>query len=124
MTQPLTQAITLDPRAKLIAGMRALADFFEQHPDVPTPPGGDDISYCVPMDDDDEGVAEVARIAAMLGVEPRRTGGGSRARREFGGMEYRVFHVSQEAYAAHLAHYSYSGSVVPADTNTESAVTR
>lgn len=57
-------------RAKAIAGIRAIADFIEAHPDLPV--GSVDVRYYPrnrDFGDDAACVAEVDRVAEILGVE-------------------------------------------------------
>lgn len=77
-------------RAAFISGLRALADYLESNPEVPT------LIYSTvhtfPPNDDWAGMrAEIDAIAARLGVTARLTGGGHYvASRSFGPVEYRA----------------------------------
>jgi hypothetical protein len=77
-------------RAALIDGFRALADYLESNPDVPTPSFSDVLAF--PPDGDwAEMRAEIDAIAERIGVEARETGGGHYvANRFFGPVEYRA----------------------------------
>lgn len=106
-------------REDVITGLRELAQFLEDHPDMPIPyiP---EFSHCVMATDDAAGVAEVEQIAAALGVG---IGSGSHpnACREFAGLKYRAFYVFHEDVCAWDALTSYSGSVQPDDEPAETA---
>jgi hypothetical protein len=54
-------------REQIIEGLRAIADFYEQHPDVPLPPFPS-WSHCVLSDDDTQGQVDVAAVATALDV--------------------------------------------------------
>ncbi|MBV9405188.1 MAG: hypothetical protein JO211_07575 [Acidobacteriaceae bacterium] len=79
-------------RDRLIAGLRALADFLEDHSDVPAPCWADVLIF-PPDGTDDEMRAEIDTIAAR--IEARATDEGSAhahyvASRSFGPVEYRA----------------------------------
>ena len=67
-------------RARLIAGFRALADFLQDHPDVPAPHWADVMVF--PPDATDEKMrAEIDQIAAGIGADPiDRTAAGASSR--------------------------------------------
>jgi hypothetical protein len=77
-------------RAALIGGLRALADYLESNPEVPTPIYSDVFTF--PPDGDWAAMrAEIDSIAARLGVVSHETGGGHYiATRSFGPIEYRA----------------------------------
>ena len=77
-------------RAELIGGFRALADFLESNPEVPTPSYSP--VHTFPPDGDWTAMrAEIGSIAARLGVIARETPGGHYvAVRSFGPVEYRA----------------------------------
>ena len=58
-----------DERARLIAGFRALANFLQDHPDVPAP-CWTDVMVFPPDATDEEMRAEIDQIAARIGAEP------------------------------------------------------
>jgi len=80
----------LTERAALIGGFRALADYLESNPEVPTPSYS--AVYTFPPDSDWPAMrAEISAIAARLGVVPCETPGGHYlAVRSFGPIEYRA----------------------------------
>jgi len=88
-----------DERARLIAGFRALADFLQDHPDIPAPHCAD-VMFFPPDATDEQMRAEIDQIAARIGAVPiDRTGAGGHyaASRSFGPVEYRAVAIS--AYA-------------------------
>lgn len=108
-------------RTQLIDGLRALADFLENEPDVPVNSWAH-VSYSVTPadtadgeDSEDAKRAEVDRVAAVLGVTPTLSNNGSHysAQRAFGPVEYRATAITQD----HMAHYraaeTYFGVVTP-----------
>lgn len=81
-----TAAHSAAERKSVIDGLRALADYLEQHPDLPTPDveacviGSDGYDVEAPVDDQ---LVELARIAEILEVQPRHGRGRVYAEREF-----------------------------------------
>jgi hypothetical protein len=110
-----TEERTLDElnerRAELIAGLRALAQFYFDHPEMPIPLYPD-FSHCVMAGDDDAGNDEVCQIAAILGSEVDNDRNPS-TQRTFAGLRYRAFYVRREAARRHAAFATYSGLVEP-----------
>jgi hypothetical protein len=79
-------------RARLIAGFRALADFLQDHPDVPAPRWAD-VMVFPPDGSEEEMRREIDRVAARIGTEPAdRTAdyGHYAVSRSFGPVEYRA----------------------------------
>jgi hypothetical protein len=108
-------------RAQVIDGLRALADFLDTNPDVPTNSWAS-ISYSVSAANmnkgyvsDDEERAEVDRVAAILGVTPelQADGGHYTAMRAFGPVEYHVTAITEECMAKVHASDTYYGQVTP-----------
>jgi hypothetical protein len=84
------------PRADVIAGLRQLADFLDDHPAIPTAPYGWDVLVSTHEHTDQAGKASVDHIAAILGVRvDDQTGDGGHycADRAFGPITYRAFHI-------------------------------
>jgi hypothetical protein len=105
-------------RAKVISGLRQLADWLDAHADVPVCPFGWDLSIYPQFADDADRAAEVDRIAAILGVEVTdQTGEGGHyiAARSFGLITYEAVYVPRRRRDACNALMSYSGCVTPAD---------
>jgi len=93
-----------DERARLIAGFRALADFLQDHPDVPAPYWAD-VMVFPSHSTDEEMRAEIDQIAARIGAEPvdrTAVGGHYTASRRFGPVEYRAVAIC--AYARPYQH--------------------
>jgi hypothetical protein len=110
-------SFTTDPetRQALIAGLRALADYLDQHPAVPVPKYGTEI-YLSASSTDDGGCAQVAQFARQLGVPVPKGisySGHYEAARRFGPVGYRMVAISDAAMARHYAYSSYSGAVTP-----------
>jgi len=79
-------------RGSLIAGLRALARFLEDHPDVPAPRWAD-VMVFPPGGTDREAQAEVDTIAALIGSEVKddtASKGHYTSSRSFGPVEYRA----------------------------------
>ena len=103
-------------RGKVISGLRQLADWLDAHPGVPVCPYGWDLSI-YPRGDDAARIAEVNRIAAILGADitdETRQGGHYIAARSFGLITYEAVHIPQSYRDTHNALMSYRGCVEPA----------
>jgi hypothetical protein len=92
--------------AAIAAGLRELADWLEQHDELPAD-AYPDFSHPVMGDDDGDRTAVVEAYAKALGVAPVEMGGHLTARRSFGPIEYKVYSVSQQARDEHQAENSY-----------------
>lgn len=113
-TQTQTQIADKDlgRRAELVRGLRELAQFFEDHPEMPIP-RYPDLPHCVHATDDETGIAEIKAIAATLGVEV--DDGTTRVNREFAGLTYHAFYNLRDDMRRHNAHSTYLGAVEPDD---------
>jgi hypothetical protein len=85
-----------DERGRLITGFRALADFLEDHPDVPAPRWAD-VYVFPPPGADGQMRAEIDRIAARIGAEPTDNAayGHYAAARLFGPVQYRAVAIRE-----------------------------
>ena len=105
-------------RAKVISGLRQLADWLDAHPGVPVCPFGWDLSTYPQHADDANRAAEVDRIAAILGVtvtDQTGQGGHYIAARSFGLITYEAVYIPRRRRDACNALMSYSGCFDPAD---------
>jgi hypothetical protein len=89
-------------RAEFIADLRRMADFLAANTDIPldTYPSLD-VSYH-PRGTDEQELAEVERVAAMLGVEAAPESEGSShvvAVKEFGSVRYKAIHIPAQVMA-------------------------
>ncbi len=88
-----------EQRVRLIAGLRDLADFLDQNPDVPVPRGADLLVF-PPEASDAEMFAEIDTIAELIGWtasdadSPR---GHYSAVRDFGPVQYRAIAIPYNA---------------------------
>jgi hypothetical protein len=83
-------------RARLVTGLRALAEFIESRPDVPAPWSAD-VMVFPPDGSDAERRAEIDVIASQIGTEGRFTYGGHySASRWFGPVEYRAVAIPHD----------------------------
>ena len=85
-----------DERGRLIAGLRALADLLQDHPDVPAPRWAD--VYVFPLRGTDEQIrAEIDQIAARIGtaVTDDTDHGHYAASRYLGPVQYRAVAISE-----------------------------
>jgi hypothetical protein len=110
-----TTTVTADDtdarRAGVIAGLRALADFLETHPDLPVP-SMPELTVFPRGESDAEERAAVDAIAVTLGVPATGTTH-YRAARRFGEVTYEAITVAREEMARHNALMSYRYVVTP-----------
>jgi hypothetical protein len=79
-----------DERGRLIDGLRAVAQFLHDHPDIPAPRWADVLVF-PPDGPDEEKRAEVDVIASRIGAETSEsTGGHYSCSVSFGPVEYRA----------------------------------
>jgi hypothetical protein len=107
---------TPNPRDQLVGGLRQLADYLDTHPAIPVASHGWDLLIPTHCDSDPEGIAEVDRIAAILGVTPEdglADRGHYSAIKTFGPITYQAFHIPASYRAAHRAFMTYAESVTP-----------
>ncbi|GID26820.1 hypothetical protein [Paractinoplanes brasiliensis] len=110
-----------DRRQALADGLRALADFLQEHPDLPASTG-QEIHHCVGGRDDAEGITNLTTIAELLGGSVTATGGGPlteatthfQVSRSFGPVHYRATYIRRAEMDAWNALMSYSGRVTAA----------
>ncbi|WP_017593765.1 hypothetical protein [Nocardiopsis potens] len=112
----MIRARTGEERRAVIEGLRALADFLDDHPEVPLCPSSEPLAV-FPEGDDTECFADIDRVAALIGVAPKRRGDHYVAEREFGpaGSEVVLGYVAipADSHARYTAERSYAGSVHP-----------
>ena len=87
-----------EERARLISGLRELAEFLSASPEIPAPP--EIIVYVFPPHDgtDAERRAEIDAIASRICVQPHETRGGHYlASRFFGPVEYAAVAIPHES---------------------------
>lgn len=83
-------------RARLVAGLRALAEYIESRPDVPAPWSADVMVFPTPGSNA-EMCAEIDAIGSRIGTESRWTPGGHyTASRWFGPVEYRAVAIPKD----------------------------
>jgi len=84
-----------DERSRLIDGLRALAQFLHDHPEVPAPRWADILLF--PLDGtDEEKRAEIDMIASHIGAEPREiVSGHYSASLYFGPVQYRAVAIGE-----------------------------
>ncbi len=99
--------------AEVIQGLKNLAEFLKDHPDLPLENGQDPYRVSVRHGTDEENRAEVDRIAAILGVTPGHSGSTHyTAARDFGGgVTYSATAITRRYMASYNAALSYQGSV-------------
>lgn len=112
ISQPTDKVERVDEqhRRELVAGLRELADFLEQHPDVPAPYRAH-AQISVFGEADDEVFADARRIAGLVGATVNEDMMRLRAERTFGGYVDLVVHAQsttsrqlwQTAMTAHQA---------------------
>jgi hypothetical protein len=107
-------------RAQLIAGLRALADYLENHPDLPVPEYGSEVTV-YPDGSEAEQRAEIDRIACLLGVIPTDNtsrDGHYTAQKTFGRITYRAVYIPSRVWARHHARNSYRTNITLNDQDS------
>jgi hypothetical protein len=102
-------------RRDLITGLRALADFLEDSPLIPVPYSVDVLVF-PPDAPDEDGRAEIDRIAVLIGTridDETAKHGHYTASRVFGPVEYRAVFIPPRTRAYYDAQGSYSGNIIP-----------
>jgi hypothetical protein len=100
-------------RAQMIVGLRKLAGYLEDHPELPVPDYGGDVTV-YPNGTEAEQRAEIDRIADILGVNPTdNTGrdGHYTASKSFARITYRAVYIPSRAWAKHRALNSYRPNI-------------
>jgi len=128
--RPATSARPTNGRQALIQGLRDLAAFLHDNPDLPVN-GWQEIAYCVHGDGDAAGLANLAGIAAAAGVDVTDTGGAPvtadtthfEAKVRFGPIVYRATYILRDAMADYTALMSYSGTIRADRQDTADAAT-
>jgi hypothetical protein len=88
-----------EERTRLIAGLRDLADFLDQNPQIPAPPHTDLLVF-PPNGTDAEMFAEIDAIAGRIGTtasDAGSPGGHYSAVRNFGAVQYRAVAIRNAA---------------------------
>jgi hypothetical protein len=118
-----------DQRTALVAGLRELADFYEQHPEVPSP-SWPRWTHCI-SSNEHNGYETVEAYAKALGTtvaeNPHREGGvhDINARGRFGAVEVEVYQCTPDAMRRHRERQKVAEAArwvfVCADENVQSA---
>ncbi|GAA3645214.1 hypothetical protein GCM10022224_004740 [Nonomuraea antimicrobica] len=103
---------TTHSRPAFVAGLRALADFLEARPDIPTP-RSTVVHHFVPDAQDTEMRAEIDRLATLLGSHLDGEDSHVTTSLRFGPIEYRAVAILADSRARYDAHNSYRGCVTP-----------
>ncbi|MEV4473257.1 hypothetical protein [Nonomuraea sp. NPDC049504] len=113
----MAYAITSDAhRGRFVEALRGLADFLDRNPDLPVPRYAPVRMSVHPLYDTDaateaDALAEVERIAAVLGVTIRSEAGHHIACLDFGLVAYEAVLVTQAAMDRREARNSYRDCV-------------
>jgi hypothetical protein len=114
-TQPIVPG-DLFSRTQTIAGLRALADFLEDNPNVPVREYGGEYTVFARAEEDTAERTEIDRIAAALDetvTDDTERGGHYSVCKTFGRITYSAVHVPSERQAAHEALMSYAPAFHP-----------
>ncbi|MDE3721460.1 hypothetical protein PWG71_08665 [Nocardiopsis sp. N85] len=103
-----------DLRMRIIADMRDLAAFLEEHPELPISPHTRvDVSYFPRTSHDEAAFAEVAEAGARLGRAPVWEGEHYVVEHHRGAGRYQVVAIPEHTRARHRAWLTYTGHVRP-----------
>jgi len=107
-----TDAASPDLRARIIADMRALADFLEEHSELPVSPHTSvDVSYFPRTSREEAAFEEVAEAGARLGRMPVWEGEHYVAEHAHGAGRYRIVAIPARTRARYRAWLTYTGHV-------------
>ena len=95
-------------RARTIEGLLQFAGWLATHPDIEPGFMGYHTMHCVRADTDADGIAEVERMAAALGVTVNY-GDHITAGRQFAGFGFRVCYIPQAALKGRRLVYAEDG---------------
>jgi hypothetical protein len=108
-----------EERSGLISGLRELADFLEQNPEVPAPRWADLIVF-PPASTDQEMKAEINAIAALIGAgvkDDTADDGHYTTARSFGTVQYRAVCIPARWHALRRAQISYAENIILPETD-------
>ena len=97
-------------RAQIIAGLRKLADYLENHPELPVPTYGGQVHFYADGTDEQQR-AEVDRIAGVHPVDNTGRDGHYTASKSFGRMTYQAVYIPSRTWAKHHAQDSYRTNI-------------
>lgn len=103
-------------RAQVIAGLRELAQFLHDNPDVPVNPIEQRVVFSANEGDgdgDEVAIARVRQMAAALGVKVNHHDRHWSAERRFRAIRFGCSYVERAVMAEYNAALSYEGTVVP-----------
>ncbi|GAA1115424.1 hypothetical protein NE857_26040 [Nocardiopsis exhalans] len=107
-----TDAASPDLRARIIADMRALADFLEEHPGLPISPHTSvEVSYFPRTNIDEAAFEEVAEAASRVGRIPAWEGEHYVVEHRHGAGRYRVVAIPEQVRSRYRAWLTYTGHV-------------
>lgn len=89
-------------RSDVLDGLFAILAELDDKPGLPTDTSAARIEYIVQADSDEDGIAEVRRIADLLGVEVDASSGHYRAVKEFGPARYKAVYISKADWQDYL----------------------
>ncbi|MEE2038918.1 hypothetical protein Q8791_17000 [Nocardiopsis sp. CT-R113] len=101
-------------RKRIIADIRALADFLDEHPDLPMSPHTSvDVSYFPRTSEDEIAFGEVAAAGARLSRMPAWEGEHYVVEHAHGAGRYRVVAIPARVRSDYRAWLTYTGHVRP-----------
>ncbi|MGW5878798.1 hypothetical protein ACWFMI_19850 [Nocardiopsis terrae] len=107
-----TDAAGPDLRARIIADLRHLARFLEEHPDLPVSPHTRvEVSYFPRTSHDEAAFAEVTEAASRLGRIPAWEGEHYVVEHRHGAGRYRAVAIPEPVRARYRAWLTYTGHV-------------
>lgn len=108
-----------EERGSLISGLRELAEFLEQNPEVPAPPWAD-LMVFPPASTEQEMKAEIDMIAALIGADVNddtADDGHYTTGRGFGAVQYRAVGIPARWRALRRARMSYAENIILPETD-------
>jgi|SRR5690349_19500337 len=101
-----------EARMALVAGLRQLADFYEQHPELPVPLYPKFL-HNIHVDNDEAGIEQVQAMAAVLGVPVTYDDTGAEVEVRLGALEFKPYYLTRQHMADYVQRISYNQVVQP-----------
>ncbi|MFY7070228.1 hypothetical protein ACOQFV_30595 [Nocardiopsis changdeensis] len=113
-SMPFTDTAGPALRSRIIADLRALADFLAENPELPVSQHTTlDVTYFPHTATDEEAFDEVAHVGALLKRIPAWEGDHYVVEHSCGAARYRAVAIPERVRAAHRAWVTYTGHVRP-----------
>jgi len=109
-------------RPQIVEGLRRMADFLDEHPEIPVPPYGWELGHYPDRTCDEEERADIDHVADILDhfggkrIDESGAGGHDRAMITFGRITYQMVRVPIRRRELFAARASYEDNITLDDT--------